>query len=215
MSISIIGGTGDLGRSLALRLAYSGFTVCIGSRSRKKAEDLASSINEKAYSGKVIGLDNVNAAKEGRIIILSIPNKARADIISNIADEVDNKIVLDVTVPLSHKGGVEYCPPLAGSNAEETQQLLGNRARVIAGLHTISAVVLGQTSLEIEGDVLIVGDEQEAKEEMIAILKKMNMRSFDAGPLPNARIIERLTPMIIGLNKRYKKRNIGIRLTGI
>jgi len=215
MKYAIVGGTGDLGFGLALRLAYSGYTVIIGSRTLEKAQSAADEIKEKTGTKDVAGMDNVDAVKAGDIIVLAVPSLARKDILDTIKPYTVGKIILDVTVPLTPGNVTKYDEPEAGSNAEETAAILGKDAKVVAGFHTISAGVLSDLNMEPEGDLFIAGDDAGAKEVILDMARKIGLRAFDAGLLYQARTLEGLTPIIIGLNKRYKRRHIGIKLTGI
>lgn len=215
MNYTIIGGTGDLGFGLALRLANAGCKVIIGSRSQDKAKVAADKIREKTETENISGMLNPDAAEQGDIVIIAVPSAAHKDILNSIKPFVTHKIILDVTVPLSPENPTRYSPPDAGSNAEEAQLILGENAKVVTGFHTISAVLLKDLDKDIEGDVLVAGNNLEAKETIADMASKIGLRSFDTGSLYQAKILEGLTPIIISLNKRYKRRYIGIKLTGI
>ena len=215
MKFVIIGGTGDLGFGLALRLANNGYSVVIGSRSKEKAESAANEIKEKVGAKDILGMVNAEAVKLGDIIALSVPSSARKSTLDTIKPYLHGKILLDVTVPLTPGNITKYNQPEAGSNAEETQSIVGEDVKVVAGFHTVSAILLSDLNKEMDGDLLIAGDDAKAKEVISDMVKKIGLRSFDAGPLYQARTLEGLTPIIISLNKKYKKRHIGIKLTGI
>lgn len=215
MKYAIVGGTGDLGFGLALRLAYNGSAVIIGSRTLEKAESAANEIKEKTGVKDVAGMVNADAVKSGDIIVLSVPASARKSTLDIIKPYLTGKVILDVTVPLTPGNITRYNQPEAGSNAQETLAILGEDVKVVAGFHTISAVILSDLTKELEGDLLIAGDDAQAKEVILDMGHKIGLRAFDVGPLDQARTLEGLTPMIIGLNKKYKKRHIGIKLTGI
>jgi len=215
MKYAIVGGTGDLGFGLALRLVHNGYSVTIGSRTLEKAESAAKEIKEKTGTKDVAGMVNADAVKSGDIIVLSVPSSARKSTLDTIKPYLSGKILLDVTVPLTPGNITKYNQPEAGSNAQETLAILGDDVKVVAGFHTISAVILSDLTKELEGDLLIAGDDAQAKEAILDMGQKIGLRAFDVGPLHQARTLEGLTPMIIGLNKKYKKRHIGIKLTGI
>lgn len=215
MKYTIVGGTGDLGFGLALRLAYNGCSVVIGSRSKEKAELAANEIKEKAGAKDVSGMVNTEAVKIGDVIVLSVPSSARENTLDTIKPYLSGKILLDVTVPLTPGNITKHNQPEAGSNAEETQSIVGEGIKVVAGFHTVSAVLLSNLNKDMNGDMLIAGDDAKAKEVVLDMAKKIDLRPFDAGPLYQARTLEGLTPIIISLNKKHKKRHIGIKLTGI
>lgn len=217
MRIAIIGGTGRQGFGLALRLAQSGAEVIIGSRSaekaRQRAQELARRLNSQG--AEIKGLDNRTAAKEAEIVFMTVPYPGGREIAIALKDVLIEKIFVDITVPLKSYKPPEVELPRAGSAAEELQALLGDEVRVVGAFKTISAYALGNLGQEITSDVLICGDDREAKDEIIKICTGLGLRAFDAGKLRSARTIERLAALLIGLNQRYKRKAIGIRLTGV
>lgn len=215
MQYTIVGGTGDLGFGLAVRLAYTGCSIIIGSRSEERAKLTAENIRKKTGATNVSGMVNDEAAKQADVIVLSVPSSARKNTLDTIKPFLIGKILLDVTVPLTPGNITKYNQPEAGSNAEETQSIVGKDVKVVAGFHTVSAMLLNNLNKKLDGDMLIAGDDAKAKEIILDMAKKIGLRSFDAGPLYQARTLEGLTPIIISLNKKYKKGHIGIKLTGI
>jgi len=106
-----------------------------------------------------------------------------------------------------------FVPP-AGSALQEAQQILGDEAPVIGALHNISAVDLGDVDSPL-GDVLVVGDNAEAKNRVMEIITRIGARAFDGGPASNAYVVEGLTGVIIALNRKYKSKHGSIKITGI
>ncbi len=215
MSIVIIGGTGNLGYGLALRLVNAGYKVTIGSRSKERALATAEKIKEITGKYSINGMKNTIAVKEGNLVVLSIPNAGRRLILTELKPFLQGKIILDVTVPMAFNP-LRYVAPKDGSNAKETKRICGDNVSVLAGLHTVSADLLKSVEENISNlDVLVAGDDNKSKEKVIEIFSALGMRAFDSGGLEQAATLERLTVMIIGMNKRYKKKHIGIKLFGI
>lgn len=214
MAIVIVGGTGDLGFGLAYRWAKAGLDIVIGSREAAKAEKAAAELKRMTGGSKVQGMRNQEAVCRGDLVVLAIPDAARASTFEVLAPLLTGKIVLDVTIPLRFSP-LRYEAPPEGSNAEQTQSILGESAKVVCGFHTVSAAMLADPEKEIHGDVIILGDDQESRAVVLGLAEKIGLRAFDGGPLRHARTVEGLTPLIIGMNKRYKRGHIGICLTGI
>lgn len=218
MSIIIIGGTGNIGYGLALKLVSVGYQVTIGSRSEEKA--LAASERIKSLTGKtsVMGMTNQIAVNKGNLIILTIPNSARQTILTEIRPFLkEGKTIFDVTVPIAFNP-IRYMPPKEGSNGMETKAFCEGTGdvNVVVGLHTVSASLLNMaTRSQIDFDVLIAGDNDLSKNNIIEIFDNLGMRAVDVGGLEQATNLERLAVMLIEMNKRYKKNNIGIKLFGI
>lgn len=215
MNVGVIGGTGRLGYGLAVRAAGAGFDVAIGSRSREKAESVARDAKDK-YGVELKGLTNAEAARLSDLLIVSVPYEGRDSVLKEISREVraDGErcpTILDVCVPFREV--TSGSGALILSAAEETQALFGDRARVVSGLHTISAHLLFPPDRSVPADALVCGDSSEAKSLVIEVCQKMGIRAFDVGKLSRSRITEGLTPILIKLNKQYKTRDIGIRFT--
>jgi NADPH-dependent F420 reductase len=220
MKIAIIGGTGRQGFGLALRLASSGAEIIIGSRDKEKAAQRARELAEKLAArgvqaqGNVVGLDNLAAAREAEIVLMTVPYPAGREIAASLKNVLNGKIFVDISVPLKSFNPPEVEVPSEGSAAEEMQALLGAEVKVVGAFKAISSHALADLARKIESDVLLCGNDQEAKEKMKIICAAMGLRAFDAGGLRSARTTERLAALLIGLNQRYKRKAIGIRLTG-
>lgn len=214
MKIAIVGATGDMGYGLALRFAQQGHDIVIGSRQREKAEDAAQKAREAAGVENIVGMDNPSACQGQDLIIIAVPASGHRRTLETLKEAMEGTPVLDVTIPMAFSP-LRYDPPMEGSNALESAAVLGEGAKVSAGFHTVSAAMLSNLEKEVKGDVLVVGNDEETVEEVIRIGNEIGLRSFNAGGLENAATLEALTPMIIGMNKRYKRGHIGIGLTGI
>ena len=214
-TLAILGGTGHEGSGLGLRWAKAGHTVLIGSRTAEKAQAAAAELNAKLGADSVRGLDNLSAAQQGEVIVLTVPYSAHAATIESVRDAVQGKIFVDVTVPLVPPKVSRVQMPAAGSASQEAQNLLGPNVRVVTAFQSISAEHLKDSGHPIDCDVLVCGDDKEAKAVVIALAKDAGMQAWDAGPLANAVIPEGLTSVLIGLNIRYKVKSSGIKITGI
>ncbi len=214
MKIAILGGTGDLGEGLAFSWARLGHEIIIGSRKKEKAEKKAKEINEFLGINKVQGQENEKAVNGTDLIVLAIPGQERASFLQQLERRIQGQVVLDVTIPLKPGRVFQYDPPPAGSNAQETQEILGEKVEVVAGFHTVSAGLLQKGKSVADEDVLVVGNCDRAKETVLQLIQDLGMRGFDAGNLGNAAALEGLTPIIINLNKKYKRKHIGIKISG-
>lgn len=209
-TIAIIGGTGSLGSGLASRWAAAGHRIVIGSRDRARAAEFAASLSNE----RVTGTDNLAAAHEGSIVVISVPWPTHDAILRDIRDGVGGKIVIDAVVPLvPPRVSVAQLPP-EGSAAQSAQRLLGDNVRVTSAFHNIGASKLHAAG-PIECDVLVFGNDKEARETVIALAADAQMRGIDGGPLANSAAAEAMTSILIGINRRYKVDNAGIRITGV
>ncbi len=213
--IAVIGGTGKEGSGLAMRWARAGQEVIIGSRSAEKGARVAAELNERAGVSTIRGTDNASAAREGEVVVLTVPYSAHKATLAQIKDEVQGKVFIDVTVPLKPPNVTVVYIPEGGSATQEAQAFLGNGVKVVAAFQNISAAHLKNPDHDIDCDVLVCGDDKAAKQVAIALAEAAGMRGIDAGPLANAVVVEGLTAVLIGINKRYKVKGAGIRITGI
>ena len=222
MKVSVIGGTGPQGLGIAERLAIAGVEVIVGSRKEEKALDVVAKAKEDLadYDLNMVGMANEDAAKAGDVLILTVPLAAQKPTVEGIKEFCADKIVMDATVPLETAIGgkpFRFVDLMEGSAAERTASILeGTGAKVICAFCNISNSHLSNIPEEIDCDCLIAGDDKEAKEIAAEIIDKIpGIQTIDCGILEKARIIEKITPLLIGLNIKYKSHYGGLRITGI
>jgi NADPH-dependent F420 reductase len=211
LSVAIVGGTGNLGSALALRLGAPGVKIIIGSRDAEKAKKVVEALNPNLRAGEMVGTTNREAVKDANFVVIAVPYEGQAQMVQDLKGQLAGKIVVDAVVPLNK---IKPFVPPAGSALQEAQQIIGDEAPVIGALHNISAVDLGDVDAPL-GDVLVCGDNAEAKLKVIEIIERIGATAYDAGPASNAYVIEGLTGVIIALNRKYKSKHGSIKITGI
>jgi hypothetical protein len=214
-TIAILGGTGHEGAGLGLRWAKAGHTIVIGSRVAEKAQAAAAELNSRLNLNTVRGYENAEAARQAEIVALTVPYAAHAATLESVREAVQGKIFVDVTVPLVPPKVSRVQLPAAGSASLEAQALLGPNVRVVTAFQNISAEHLKDPNHPIDCDVLVCGDDKDAKALVIQLAADAGMQAWDAGPLANSVVPEGLTSVLIGLNVRHKVKSSGIRITGI
>lgn len=222
MKVAIIGGTGDQGFGLALRFVQAGLEVIVGSRDIKKAENTVNIIKNmvKGDEMQIQGMTNEEAAENGELLILTVPLQAQIVSLKSIKNYVDNKILVDATVPLETCLGGKpnrYVDLWEGSAAERSAEVLKDKdVKIVSAFNNISSASLINIKKDVKCDCLISGDHEDAKVEVMKLAEKIpGVRSIDCGPLENARIIEKITPLLINLNIRNKIKLAGLRITGL
>ena len=215
MKIAILGGTGDQGPGLALRWAIAGEEVMIGSRSRERAERVAAELNAEVGQARIRGLDNVQAAAAADIVVLTVPYSAHLATLESVRSQLQGKILIDVSVPLDPENPRKMKMPVAGSATEEAQAFFGDATKVVAAFQNIAAHLLRDPHHDIDCDVLVCGNDVEAKKTVMGLVATMGLQAYDVGPAESARVVEGLTSILIRLNIRYKAKGAGIRLTGL
>ena len=217
--VAVIGGTGAEGFGLASRWARAGIEIVIGSRDEERAENAATKLKD-LVGGKVSGLENVVAAASAPIVVVTVPFAGQAGIYRSIANSIGpDTIVVDCTVPVGASVGDKATHVLGvweGSAAQQAQSLLPKGTTVCAGFHALAAPALSDLDHEMEGDVLVCGTTKAARQLVGELVTAIPTLGFvDAGPLENARIIEPITALLIGINRRYKTDRAGIKMTGL
>jgi hypothetical protein len=214
MRIAIVGGTGKEGQGLALGWARAGQEVLIGSRVLERALRAAESVNAAVAGTAATGMLNRDAATAGEIVVLTVPYDAHAGTLQDIREAVRGKILVDVTVPVDPEKPRRLRVPPGGSATEEAQALLGPETRVVAAFQNISYTHLAHGEAAA-CDVLVCGDDADARREAITLAGLLGFRGLDGGPARNARVVEGLTVLLMEINRRYKVKGAGIRITGL
>ncbi len=219
-TIAILGGTGDQGLGLALRLVSAGCHVVIGSRDKAKAEAAAAEVKRAVPDARVEGRANPEAAEGAAIVFLSIPFENTVSTLASVRDALTpGQIVVSMVVPLATAIGDRPTRTVGvhqGSAAELVEGLVPEDVAVVGALQNVSAHRLKDLSVEMDCDVVVCG-ERRAREHIASLCDLIpGLRGVNGGLLANARIVEDLTALIIGLNIRYKvSGGIGIRFPGI
>jgi 8-hydroxy-5-deazaflavin:NADPH oxidoreductase len=217
-SIPILGGTGALGYGLALRLAQAGRPIVIGSREASRAEEAAAKLKAAVPGADIEGLANEDAGKRGPIVFMTVPFRAQSETLNNLRQVLEpGQMLVDCTVPTAAAVGGKATRTLGvwqGSAAEQAQEMVPDGVTVIAALHTVGAKALAEGA-ELDEDVLICGDKKADKARVAEIIGLIpGLTPVNAGALEAARIVETITPLLIGINVRYKA-HAGIKLTGL
>lgn len=207
-TIAVIGGTGNLGAAIARRLAKSGRTVIIGSRTVEAAQKAAT---ELGFG--LTGLANADAAAKADIVIVTVPFAAQTATLKDIAPHVAGKIVVDTTVPLVPPKVMRVQLPAEGSAAIRAEQLLGAGVTVTSAFHNVAGHKLA-TDDAIECDVLVFGDDKAARSKVVELANQTGLRGLHGGALVNSAAAEALTSILIFMNKTYQVDGAGIRITG-
>ncbi len=213
--LAILGGSGALGGGLALRAARAGIPVVIGSRTAEKAAEAAASVAAVVPGAAVRGAENLAAARDGGMVLVAVPFASQAETLAAIGPHVAGKIVVDTTVPLVPPRVARVQMPPEGSAAACAARALGPDVRLVTAFHNVSAQKLRGDG-PVGCDVLVFGDEPEAREAVIALAARMGLRGLHGGVLDNAAAAEAMTSVLIAINKRYKvAEGAGIRITGV
>jgi NADPH-dependent F420 reductase len=214
--IAVIGGTGDEGFGLAFRWADSGHEIIIGSRQAEKGARAAGDLRARLPEARVSGTDNLTAAQQAELVVLSVPYEAQVATLEAVASALTGKRLVTVVAPLGPaKKSRVWHPPSGLSAAEEAQKQLGDGVTVVAAFQNVSAHQLLDETHKVDCDVLICGDKASDKEVVLQLCADAGLRGVNAGALQNASVAEGLTAVLIAINILYKVKDAGIRVTGL
>ena len=218
--IAIIGGTGPEGSGLAARWAAAGEHVVIGSRDANRAKETAKLLGARAGSAaKIDGAENASAVEQCEIVVLTVPFSGHAALLKQLKPHwKPGQVLIDTTVPLAAAVGGAPSRMLSvwqGSAAQQTRELVPASVAVAAAFHNLSAELLAAGG-PVDCDILVCSDDEEAKRVATELAAKIpGARAINGGKLENARIVEAITALLVGLNVRYKVHTAGIRFTGL
>ena len=212
-TIAVLGGTGGEGSGLALRWANAGYPIVIGSRNADKAAQVCDRINTQLGRAAASHAGYRAAAASGKIVVLTVPYAAQRSTVEEVRDALDGKILIDTTVPLVPPKVARVQLPEGGSAVAAIQALLGESVKVVSAFQNVPAHLLQDLGHEVECDVLVCGDDVQARETVIKLAADIGLRGLHAGPIANSAAAEALTSVLISINSRYKVQSAGIRIT--
>jgi NADPH-dependent F420 reductase len=218
-TIAVIGGTGPAGMGLALRWVRAGETVIIGSRNAARAQQAAETIRQRVGAqAKVSGAENLAACAASDLLVLTVPFEGAAALLKQLKTAIrPGSVLIDATVPLAASVGGRASRTLGvwqGSAAQQTAELVPKGVSVVAAFQNVSADVLNGDE-DVDCDVMVCSDDPSATRVAMELAVKIpRVRAIDGGKLENARIIEQITALLIGLNIRHKGHG-GVRITGL
>lgn len=218
-TIAILGGTGPAGMGLALRWARAGEAIIIGSRDARRAQEAAAEIKKKAGNEALVtGMENSAACAAAALLVLTVPFEGQAILLKHLKAAMrPGSILVDATVALAAGVGGRASRTLGvwqGSAAQQAAELVPKGVAVAAAFHNLSAELLNRDDV-LDCDVIVCSDDPNATQLTCALAAKIpGVRAIDGGKLENARILEQITALLIGLNIRHKGHG-GIRITGL
>ena len=214
--IAFVGGTGPEGIGLALRMATVGHEIMIGSRTDERGKEVAARILSDVPEAKVDGGSNKNAVVGADVVFLTFPYAGQEETLSILADDLKDVVVCNVVAPLNFVKGVgAVAQSVPGNSAAEEAALALPGSRVVSAFQNMSAEKLMELGKPIESDVLVCGDDLDAKELVIELANQIDgVRGLDGGALSNSRYVEILTSLLINLNRLHKTQT-SIRVVGL
>ena len=218
MRIGFLGGTGTEAKGLALRFACAGAQVILGSRRGDRAAGTAADYNRLLGQASIEGETNREMLSRCSLVFLTVPFDQAVSAVEACRQDFPSGLVLvDVTVPMQFKNGqADFVEQERGSNSEIIAGSLPAGVDLVAAFKTIPAHLLAETDRPLDCDVFVCGDSAGARQTVIEAARMIpTLRPLDAGPLRNARILERMTFLVAQLNRRYKSKSARYRIVGV
>lgn len=215
MKIAVLGGTGNEGFGLGFRWAAAGHEIIIGSRLSEKGANAADRMLDLVPDGNVKGTNNLDAAESAELIVLSVPYAAQKATLEAVMPALEDKLLITVVAPTGEKASRVWRLPSGLSAAEEAQQQVGDKTRVVAAFQNIGAHHLLNMDYAMDCDVLVCGEKGADKKVAIDLCEDAGMRGINAGALQNASAVEGMTSVLIAMNIIYKVKSAGLRITGL
>ncbi|MEM0022956.1 MAG: NADPH-dependent F420 reductase [Archaeoglobaceae archaeon] len=216
MKIAVLGGTGNLGIGLSLRLAILGYEVVVGSRSEEKAkakaEEYLKILSEHGYAGKITGAVNAEASRQCDLAVITVPYEQAFTLAESLRNELAGKIVVSPLVPMKKEGKLfRYVELPEGSAGEKIARILKD-SKVVSAYHNIPADRFANLNSSFEWDVLVCGDDFEAKKAVVELTNEIKgLRALDCGDLKNSKIVESLTVLILNVMIANKLKELGVK----
>lgn len=206
MHVAVLGGTGDIGEGLAVRIARdTDHDVLVGSRDQDRAataaEEYETVLDQHGVDVTIEGLANPEAASEGDVVVLAVPAYYLVDTIESVEGELGDAILVSPAVGMKRdEGGMSYNPPSAGSVTELAVKAAPDETPVVGAFHNLAAGALADPTVDLDWDVVVVGDDDAAKSTVTSLVEAIEgLRPLDAGGVSNAAEVESLTPLLINL----------------
>ncbi len=212
----LIGGTGEEGRGVALRLAAAGVEVAIGSRQSERAQAAAEELNGQLGVESIRGCTNQDLFERCRILFLCVPFAHAEGTLEQLKDEFrPGQILVDVTVPLFFRKGPRLLQLEEGSGSERLRRIVPQEIPMVAAFKTLPAHLLCHAHEPLDCDEFICADSQDAKRDVLQLVQRIEgLRWVDAGPLRYCRALEAMTMLAIGINRRYRSKEGRYRFLG-
>jgi len=187
--ITII-GAGNMGRGIGTRLAAGGHEVQVLAPTAEHAAALA---GELAGRGASVTGGGLNEQISGEVVVLATPYEAALEFAKSRGGELKDKVVVDVTNPVDWTSFDRLVTPAESSAAQEIAKQLPSGTRVVKAFNTTFAgtLVAGEVA-DHDLDVLVAGDDADAKDTVAGLVRSGGMRPIDAGPLRRAQELEHL-----------------------
>jgi NADPH-dependent F420 reductase len=213
VKIGIVGGTGDIGEGMALRLSPL-FDIIVGSREQEKAQATCTMgrelLKKRGEVCSLKGVDNQTAIDGADIVILAIPFKHLVGTLETLHG-FEDKIVVSPVNPMEKQDHFVFVPPVEGSAALLIKRMLPKEARICSAFNTIAANKWKALDEEIAFAVPVCSDDPEAKKEVMAVVNRISrLKAYDAGPLHVSSMVESLTPLLLNIARYNKMRDVGI-----
>lgn len=218
MKIAILGGTGSIGEGFALRWAEKHeIMVCSreADKAVKAADEYKERLSNKGFSCcSLAGCTNEMGIKDVDVVVLSVPYDGVTTLLNSLLPHFNDQIVISLVVPMKKNKLFQYTPPKQGSAALEIRDVLPKTVKMVAAFHNVSAKKLANPDIALDYDVVICGDDDDAKRKVMELTREIkSLRPLDGGGLESSYMIESMTPFLINLAIRNHLSDLGVKFS--
>jgi 8-hydroxy-5-deazaflavin:NADPH oxidoreductase len=189
-------GTGRMGTRLARMFASAGRNVMLSSRDPNRAAQVVQDLKtDRIVAG------TYSEALEAPVILPAIfIRDGLFEVLEAHRDKLNGKLLIDISNPFNDDYS-DFITPWDSSGAEELAKRFPE-VRIVGAFKNVFWAVFDDPHFEDgPSDVLVVGDDPPAKDAFLDLTERTPFRYLDAGPLINARTVERLTMMTGALGR--------------
>jgi len=213
VKIGIVGGTGDIGEGIAMRLSPN-HDVVIGSREEEKAVESSdvcyATVTKLGLPCSVSGYSNQEAIDRSDIIILAIPFRHVEPTLASLHG-FENKLVISPVNPMEKRDFFVYTPPPDGSAALLIKRLLPKETRLCSAFNTVAANKWKALNETLDLAVPVCGDDSLSKATVLDLVRSIpGVKAYDAGPLAVSSMVECLTPLLLNIARFNKMKDVGV-----
>jgi predicted dinucleotide-binding enzyme len=184
MKVTII-GAGNMGRGIGTRAVAGGNQVELIDRNPEDAKGLADELGESA-----VALDQEEPFG-GEVVVLALYYPLTLEAAQQYRDQLAGKVVVEISNPVDTETWDRLATSGDRSAAEEAAELLPQGTPLVKAFNTTFAntLVAGEVSGQ-QLDVLLAGDDEDAKRKVAQLVEGGGMRPIDVGTLMRARELE-------------------------
>ena len=190
-------GTGRMGTRIAKMFAEAGKNVVLGSRDPQRAAAIVGDLgNDRIVAGSYS-----DALAADAVLPAIFIRDGLFDVLDSRREQLAGKLLIDISNPFNEDYS-DFITPWDSSGAEELAKRFPE-ARIVGAFKNVYSAVFDEPLFDGQpSDVLVLGDDDDAKQAFLKLSEGTPFRYLDAGGLISARTVERLSMMTGALGRQ-------------